>query len=80
MIDFGLSFISDKAEDKAVDLYVLERALLSTFPGAIDELFHHAVLNGYRSVNNNQANDVIQKDLQELVHGSCLLGLESSEW
>ncbi|KAJ3238213.1 TP53 regulating kinase [Chytriomyces hyalinus] len=31
-IDFGLSFISGLAEDKAVDLYVLERALSSTHP------------------------------------------------
>ncbi|XP_028804089.1 EKC/KEOPS complex subunit bud32 isoform X1 [Neltuma alba] len=29
LIDFGLSFISTLPEDKAVDLYVLERALLS---------------------------------------------------
>ncbi|KMZ63433.1 Protein kinase superfamily protein [Zostera marina] len=29
LIDFGLSFISSIPEDKAVDLYVLERALLS---------------------------------------------------
>ncbi|EPS70566.1 hypothetical protein M569_04196, partial [Genlisea aurea] len=29
LIDFGLSFISTIPEDKAVDLYVLERALLS---------------------------------------------------
>jgi len=33
-IDFGLSFRSTLAEDKAVDLYVLERAFLSTHPGA----------------------------------------------
>ena len=30
MIDFGLSYNSMIAEDKAVDLYVLERAFLST--------------------------------------------------
>lgn len=30
MIDFGLSFNSLNAEDKAVDLYVLERAFVST--------------------------------------------------
>ena len=30
MIDFGLSFFSEKFEDKAVDLFLLERALLST--------------------------------------------------
>lgn len=30
VIDFGLSSISTIAEDKAVDLYVLERAFTST--------------------------------------------------
>lgn len=32
MIDFGLSYISTNPEDKAVDLYVLERAFSSTHP------------------------------------------------
>ena len=32
VIDFGLSFVSTLAEDKAVDLYVLERAFASTHP------------------------------------------------
>lgn len=32
MIDFGLSFNSDLVEDRAVDLYVLERAFLSSHP------------------------------------------------
>ena len=32
MIDFGLSYTSTLPEDMAVDLYVLERALLSTHP------------------------------------------------
>lgn len=31
-IDFGLSYGSTMAEDKAVDLYVLERAFSSTHP------------------------------------------------
>jgi len=30
LIDFGLSYVSSNAEDKAVDLYVLEKAFLST--------------------------------------------------
>lgn len=34
MIDFGLSQISTLAEDKGVDLYVLERALISTHPNS----------------------------------------------
>ena len=34
LIDFGLSYVSSLVEDKAVDLYVLERALASTHPEA----------------------------------------------
>lgn len=32
LIDFGLSHIKNMAESKAVDLYVLERAFISTHP------------------------------------------------
>ena len=32
MIDFGLSYMKPTVEDKAVDLYVLERAFISTHP------------------------------------------------
>jgi len=32
VIDFGLSYVSALAEDKAVDLYVLEKSFLSTHP------------------------------------------------
>jgi TP53 regulating kinase-like protein len=32
LIDFGLAHQSTSVEDKAVDLYVLERALSSTHP------------------------------------------------
>jgi TP53 regulating kinase-like protein len=34
MIDFGLSFVSNKIEDKAVDIYVLKRAFISSHPGS----------------------------------------------
>jgi TP53 regulating kinase-like protein len=34
LIDFGLSTTSALAEDKAVDLYVLERAFVSTHPAS----------------------------------------------
>eukprot|EP00470_Lotharella_oceanica_P000852 CAMPEP_0170167896 /NCGR_PEP_ID=MMETSP0040_2-20121228/1154_1 /TAXON_ID=641309 /ORGANISM="Lotharella oceanica, Strain CCMP622" /LENGTH=278 /DNA_ID=CAMNT_0010406043 /DNA_START=8 /DNA_END=842 /DNA_ORIENTATION=+ len=47
MIDFGLSFISKDIEDLAVDLYVLERAFLSTHPRS-EELFKK-VLNAYHA-------------------------------
>ena len=32
IIDFGLSYFKESAEDRAVDLYVLERAFKSTHP------------------------------------------------
>jgi TP53 regulating kinase-like protein len=47
MIDFGLSQISTMAKDKAIDLYVCEKAFLSTHPSS-EELFD-AVLQSYRA-------------------------------
>ncbi len=46
MIDFGLSCVSPKIEDKGVDIYVLKRALVSTHPGS-EELFE-IFLNEYK--------------------------------
>eukprot|EP01129_Flabellula_baltica_P014361 TRINITY_DN6851_c0_g1_i2.p1 TRINITY_DN6851_c0_g1~~TRINITY_DN6851_c0_g1_i2.p1 ORF type:complete len:216 (-),score=44.74 TRINITY_DN6851_c0_g1_i2:22-669(-) len=46
MIDFGLSSVSGLIEDMAVDLYVLERAFLSTHPDS-EELFQR-VLDSYQ--------------------------------
>jgi tRNA A-37 threonylcarbamoyl transferase component Bud32 len=34
LIDFGLGMTQPSVEDRAVDLYVLERAFLSTHPGS----------------------------------------------
>jgi len=45
LIDFGLAYISTLVEDKAVDLYVLERAFSSTHP-ASEDLFA-SVLKAY---------------------------------
>ena len=46
LIDFGLAGQSSHEEDRAVDLYVLERALGSTHPEAGEEGFAE-VLRGY---------------------------------
>lgn len=46
-IDFGLSFFSDKCEDKAVDLHLLKKALESKHSGVHKKCFK-AVLKGYR--------------------------------
>lgn len=46
LIDFGLGAMQAIIEDKAVDIYVLERAMLSTHPGC--EKLISAVLQAYR--------------------------------
>ena len=43
VIDFGLSFQEGVAEDKGVDLYVLERAFLSTHPNT-EKLFAEVII------------------------------------
>lgn len=51
MIDFGLSFISHKAEDKAVDIHLLKQALEAKHFKNCKELFNK-VLEGYSSSKN----------------------------
>lgn len=58
LIDFGLSFISLLTEDKGVDLYVLERAFLSTHPNT-EHLFK-IILESYRK-KANKADEIIKK-------------------
>lgn len=52
MIDFGLSYGSNLIEDKAVDLYVLERAISSTHPVSTPRFFD-LVLEAYKSALKN---------------------------
>jgi len=59
MIDFGLSFMEGTPEDKGVDLYVLERAFLSTHPNT-EHLFAH-LLASYKNKLGKQSGDVIKK-------------------
>ncbi|CAG9862200.1 unnamed protein product [Phyllotreta striolata] len=58
-IDFGLSRIQSSAEDKGVDLYVLERALISTHSLA-EESFEH-FLSGYQAQYTNGSKEVLHK-------------------
>lgn len=46
LIDFGLATMCAAVEDKAVDLYVLERAFISTHPGT--EALVDAIIESYR--------------------------------
>jgi len=56
LIDFGLSSVSGKTEDKAVDFYVLKRAFISTHPGS--EEFFERILEQYRAKTTNGLNIV----------------------
>src|SRR6218665_884721 len=59
LIDFGLGSIEGSAEDKAVDLYVLEKAMLSTHPSTEQVL--EAILNSYTTVKAKDSQEVIRK-------------------
>ncbi|XP_077982991.1 EKC/KEOPS complex subunit Tp53rkb-like [Glandiceps talaboti] len=58
LIDFGLSSVSGLHEDKGVDLYVLERAFLSTHPNT-ENIFEH-ILATYRKMSK-KSSDVLKK-------------------
>lgn len=53
LIDFGLSSYSGLAEDKAVDLYVLERAIISTHSVYADK-YNAWILQGYEELLKNK--------------------------
>ncbi|XP_043946236.1 EKC/KEOPS complex subunit TP53RK [Protopterus annectens] len=58
LIDFGLSFTSSLPEDKGVDLYVLEKAFLSTHPNT--EKIFETLLKSY-SAASKKSGQVIKK-------------------
>ncbi|XP_033911600.2 EKC/KEOPS complex subunit TP53RK-like [Acipenser ruthenus] len=58
LIDFGLSYISALPEDKGVDLYVLEKAFLSTHPNT--ESVFETLLKSY-TVSSKKSAPVIKK-------------------
>lgn len=59
MIDFGLAGYSQSTEQKGVDLYVLERALLSTH-SAVPTLFA-AILKAYEAKQPANCREIISK-------------------
>ena len=78
LIDFGLSYNSGLAEDKAVDLYVLERAFASTHPDS-QSLFS-IILQNYAQCSGKAAGTVLKR-LDEGVFEDTLLsrGSETSQ-
>lgn len=59
IIDLGLSSSDASAEDKGVDLYVLQRALASTHANT-EELFNN-ILKAYCKEYGKKSNDIISK-------------------
>lgn len=55
-IDFGLSFVSSKIEDKAVDIYVLKRAFISTHPGS-EAIFEDVIAKYKEIMSKDNAKD-----------------------
>ncbi|ORZ34838.1 kinase-like domain-containing protein [Catenaria anguillulae PL171] len=65
MIDFGLASTSTLNEDKAVDLYVLERAIRSTHP-KLETLMLDAILGGYMREMDEEAGKAVMAKLEEV--------------
>lgn len=59
LIDFGLAYVETSSEDKGVDLYVLERALLSTH--SVAESMFENILKGYQEAYKKGGKEVILK-------------------
>jgi len=59
LIDFGLAHVDSSAEDKGVDLYVLERALVSTHEVA-DKIFPK-IIEGYKKQNKSNFKIIFAK-------------------
>ncbi len=64
-LDFGLSKFSDKAEDKAVDLYLLKRALESKHHKIFDECFK-ALVKEYKKHNKKHKEVLTRLEKVEL--------------
>jgi len=67
LIDFGLSFFSDKVEDKAVDLFLLDRALESKHHQIYPEVFQKTI-QSYKE-NYPEANQILERFEKVKVRG-----------
>lgn len=68
LIDFGLSVVSPQLEDKAVDLYVLERALASTHSQHAKFIFDN-ILKGYEFEYKTNFDQVLDRLNQVRLRG-----------
>lgn len=63
LIDFGLSYVKNMAEDKGVDLYVLEKAFISTHPRS-EHLFERLMTSYAKKFPNGSV--AVLKKLDEV--------------
>jgi TP53 regulating kinase-like protein len=71
LIDFGLGMMKPNVEDKAVDLYVLERAFTSTHAGS--ETMVQKVIASYRQASKKSAQVLSKLDqVPYSMHVACL--------
>lgn len=77
LIDFGLSSYSNLVEDKAVDIYVLERALVSTHP-QFSELYNEWLLEGYHSLYSEKKKINAWRDVERRLAAVRLRGRKRS--
>lgn len=64
IIDFGLSFNTNQTaqyEDKAVDLYVLERALQSTHSQQSDLIFENILVGYEKEYGSNKSKQILER-------------------
>ena len=68
LIDFGLARVSSNPEELAVDLYVLERAIISTHPEVENFGFTDDILKEYKAVSK-KSDAVLQRLSQVRLRG-----------
>jgi Kae1-associated kinase Bud32 len=66
LIDFGLSFVSERTEDKAEDLHLLKQALRSITTERRAKAAFEIVLGGYRTEAGSKVTNRIQLQISEI--------------
>jgi TP53 regulating kinase-like protein len=66
LIDFGLSFISDRIEDKAEELHLLKQALRSTNDAKRSNEAFKAVIEGYSKVAGKKGSQGILEQITKI--------------
>jgi TP53 regulating kinase-like protein len=65
LIDFGLSFISDRREDRADDLHLLKTVLTAEFASRGQGYFAK-IVDGYASVTENREMNLLTNQIKSI--------------